>query len=659
MNKICIPIIITIVIINSFNVISLNDNQEIETECNCSNIDSTDTSNTNQYDLSQYRVMTEVPLRNIDRNKETRVKISSHLPDSFSWKDQNGADFTTCAKNQGNCGSCWDFAACSAFESIIKIREGSAVLQPDLSEQYVLSCLPKAGSCDGGWSDYAFILMMDTSEEGNYHNGALLESCFSYTALDTIPCEDKCPDWVNQLVPVLDVNYSSLNGGTSSDWDLIKSVILKNGPVVGYFKATSDFINWGRTHNNPTDYYPYVEESSLNHAISIVGWHDDNSIGNGGYWICKNSWGPYWGYDGFFNIEYGSLNIDSYYIDWVDYDPDSFEWPPQAYISDIYSGHINEPIIFDASESFLEPTSTVIYEWDFGDGTTGSGSTPTHTYSERGIFDVTVTITDQHGRSSTTSTVALIDPWSINDQWTYSINKIVIDIDESGQDITFDGQIQELELGAISSTDEKYILAINGQVGGILSCILRLEDNIIKVAGPLTKRTKLSGNIICRKTDFGFTQIDMKIKGTYLAYINSIPIPIPIPFQITTTAQFDNPYNLITFPISVGDQQKLSSTNITITASIGGILGFLSKTIQQNTEIPMIPVLCESQEEITVPAGTYNVYNLLIKSGSSSEYDFTFEYSYSSEIANIITINMQLDKYLTVEGELQNTNYTT
>ena len=66
-----------------------------------------------------------------------------YTPDEYSWRDFDGRDWTTIAKNQGYCGSCWAFAALSSLESIINIREDCAELDPDLSEQYILSCLPQ------------------------------------------------------------------------------------------------------------------------------------------------------------------------------------------------------------------------------------------------------------------------------------------------------------------------------------------------------------------------------------------------------------------------------------------------------------------------------------------------------------------------------------
>ncbi|GAG97075.1 unnamed protein product, partial [marine sediment metagenome] len=67
---------------------------------------------------------------------------NENLPESFCWKNIEGKDYTTPAKDQGSIGSCWAFAANAAIESIIEIREDRPELNPDLSEQYLLSCLP-------------------------------------------------------------------------------------------------------------------------------------------------------------------------------------------------------------------------------------------------------------------------------------------------------------------------------------------------------------------------------------------------------------------------------------------------------------------------------------------------------------------------------------
>ena len=61
---------------------------------------------------------------------------------------------------------------------------------------------------------------------------------------------------------------------------------------------------------------------------------------------------------------------------------------------------------FDGSTSTAFPGAT--YSWNFGDGTTGSGVTSSHTFSANGTFVVTLTVTDPNGPGSTTRTVTVV-----------------------------------------------------------------------------------------------------------------------------------------------------------------------------------------------------------------------------------------------------------
>ena len=56
---------------------------------------------------------------------------------------------------------------------------------------------------------------------------------------------------------------------------------------------------------------------------------------------------------------------------------------------------------FDASASSSPDAAVVDYAWDFGDGTTATGVTTTHTFDEKGVYNVTLTITDSSGQSGT------------------------------------------------------------------------------------------------------------------------------------------------------------------------------------------------------------------------------------------------------------------
>ena len=60
-------------------------------------------------------------------------------------------------------------------------------------------------------------------------------------------------------------------------------------------------------------------------------------------------------------------------------------------------------VFFDASAS-IDPDGIIVsYAWDFGDGTTDTGSAATHTYTVPGLYEATVTVTDDQGVRSVLS----------------------------------------------------------------------------------------------------------------------------------------------------------------------------------------------------------------------------------------------------------------
>ena len=72
-------------------------------------------------------------------------------------------------------------------------------------------------------------------------------------------------------------------------------------------------------------------------------------------------------------------------------------------------------VTFDGTHSFdPQKQYPLTYAWDFGDGTSGTGERPVHTYAAEGTYQVTLTATDAVGNASapaiTTATIGNIAP---------------------------------------------------------------------------------------------------------------------------------------------------------------------------------------------------------------------------------------------------------
>ncbi len=201
-----------------------------------------------------------------------------HYPSSFNWEDSGKV---TSVKSQGGCGSCWDFCATAALEATYMIYRGREL---DISEQSVLSCAAYGWGCDGGWMTDAY---------GHYmYMGAVAEECMPYQASDMVPCtQSECN------------NLTRLNDWISiaSDVRSLKAAVMVS-PVAVAFTVYGDFYGYG------DGCYSHAGTGDLNHGVLLVGWDDDMCEGHGA-WRAKNSWGSWWGDDGYFWMEYGSANF--------------------------------------------------------------------------------------------------------------------------------------------------------------------------------------------------------------------------------------------------------------------------------------------------------------------------------------------------------------
>ena len=66
--------------------------------------------------------------------------------------------------------------------------------------------------------------------------------------------------------------------------------------------------------------------------------------------------------------------------------------------------YTDETVAFNASESY-DPDGTIeSYTWNFGDGTNGTGETTNHSFTDDGIYTVTLTVTDDDDLQDTIST---------------------------------------------------------------------------------------------------------------------------------------------------------------------------------------------------------------------------------------------------------------
>jgi C1A family cysteine protease len=207
--------------------------------------------------------------------------ISSELPKTWDWREVKQLQPI---RNQGGCGSCWDFSVTAVMESLHRLIHPEFSPMVDTAEQAVLSC-SGTGSCGGGYFD-AFDYLVKS--------GSPWEHDFPYQARNL-----RCKQGLKPIAKLTSWSYIGAAGKKPTTAQL-KQAIYDHGPI-------SVDVN-GSFASYKSGVYNTCGGTRTNHMVTIEGWVDDAKYeaNGGGYWIMRNSWGTSWGEQGYMRIVYKS-----------------------------------------------------------------------------------------------------------------------------------------------------------------------------------------------------------------------------------------------------------------------------------------------------------------------------------------------------------------
>merc|ERR1712060_715804 len=176
--------------------------------------------------------------------------------------------------HQGNCGSCWAFAANTAMEGAYAKKTGTAPMH--FSEQQLVDCTLTTSSynqelfgkdygiwgCDGGWMDLAWTFQNE--------QGIMLEGDYPYTSGNT-SVETQCKhDW-NKTV-----GKASGWGQVTQSVDAMKAKLTEQPLSVALDASSAAFQLYKSGVVKSTDGCG----GQLNHAVVMVGYTDSGDGGN-------------------------------------------------------------------------------------------------------------------------------------------------------------------------------------------------------------------------------------------------------------------------------------------------------------------------------------------------------------------------------------------
>jgi len=210
--------------------------------------------------------------------EDNEILIPAANPATMDWRSKGAV---TPIKNQGQCGSCWAFAAVASMEGVWQISKGNLV---SLSEQQLVDCSTGNYGCNGGWSTVAFQYVIT-------NKGITGESDYPYKAKGGSCAASGKP---------IRATFSSYKSVTRNSDSSLETAV-SSCPVAVFIEADKSSFQFysGGIFSDPNC------GTNTDHVVTLVGY---NVQGSAQYWILKNSWGTGWGTSGYMYIARGNTN---------------------------------------------------------------------------------------------------------------------------------------------------------------------------------------------------------------------------------------------------------------------------------------------------------------------------------------------------------------
>merc|ERR1712176_1079777 len=182
----------------------------------------------------------------------------------------------------GFCGACWAFSAVGAIEGARYINTGNLT---DLSVQQLIDCDMTDMGCSGGLMDLAF--QFDEDAVGLCDS---LSYPFAYHRHWFYGCSRYMP----YCTPLSDTKVKKYVNVSNTEEDLRAAIATQPVSVA----VNADGLSWQFYRDGILS--PACDDpDSINHGVLAVGYgHEED----GDYWLVKNSWGLWWGEQGYIKL---------------------------------------------------------------------------------------------------------------------------------------------------------------------------------------------------------------------------------------------------------------------------------------------------------------------------------------------------------------------